>query len=161
MRGAVIFAFAAMSAFALMAATSLSLGAANEPDSVAAAPAQPSAIAGLMTNDLPESGECRLWYDALPEGRQPASMNCEHALWVARHWGGRVIQADETGAREIASFDGANDFTGVPEQALPNPGYCKVWIEGLPLDMQPVESDCRKAKRIAHEQRGRLLFMPL
>ncbi|HVY84345.1 MAG TPA: hypothetical protein VG943_04370 [Caulobacterales bacterium] len=160
MRGAVIFAFVALSAFAVMAATSLSLGASHD---VAAAPTapQPSNVRGLTTDDLPLSGQCRLWYDALPADRQPAAMNCEHALWLARTWGGRVIQGQDDGAREVASFQGRNDFTGVPEEALPRPGYCRAWIDGLSLDMQPAESDCREAKRIAHEQRGRVLFMPV
>ncbi|HWA00348.1 MAG TPA: hypothetical protein VG841_08540 [Caulobacterales bacterium] len=162
MRSAVLFALAAMSAFALMAATSLSLGAGNEAGAAASsAAAQPSAISGLNIDDLPANGQCRLWYDALPSASQPAAMNCEHAMWLARRWGGRVIQADQSGAREIAAFQGRNDFTGVPLSALPHPGYCKAWIDGLPPDMQPAESDCREAKRIANEQHGRVIYMPL
>lgn len=107
------------------------------------------------------NGRCQIQYDTLPEDRQPAHMECEHADWLARNWGGRVMQKTEAGMIELASYDGANDFTGVPAEALPRAGYCRVWIEGLSADVQPPQGDCRTARRVAAEQGGRVLFMPL
>ncbi|MES1156462.1 MAG: hypothetical protein ABUL73_01670 [Alphaproteobacteria bacterium] len=160
MRAAVIFALAASAAFAVMAVSSLSLGAAhslNEP----VRHTEPSAVKGLTVDDVPPIGQCRIWYDTLASEKEPARMPCEHALWVARRWGGRVIRNDDDGVREIASYPGVNDFTGVPAEALPHPGYCRAWLPDHAVADQPGESDCREARRTAREGHGRVLFMPL
>ena len=120
-----------------------------------------SNVRGVPTQALPRDGECRIWYDGLSAAKQPASMECEHAHWLARQWGGRVIANTQPGGVEQASYQGHNDFTGVPETALPHRGYCRAWIEELDVGAQPAESDCRTARTEAAARGGRVLFMPL
>lgn len=104
-------------------------------------------------------GQCRIEYDGLAAERQPMPMECEHAQWVAQRWGGRVMEKTGTGTIERASYDGRNNFAGVPTSDVPRAGYCRAWIEGAA--QQPAESDCRTAERIAAAEGGRVLFMPL
>lgn len=45
---------------------------------------------------MPRDGECRVWYDGVPPGRQPAPMNCDQAERVAsRDRAARVIYGDD------------------------------------------------------------------
>lgn len=120
-----------------------------------------SGIAGVPADALPRAGECKIWYDGLSPQKQPASMECDHAHWVARRWGGRVIANTGAGAVEQARYEGRNDFTGVPETALPRRGYCRAWLDGAAAEDQPPQTDCRTARREAAEGGGRVLFMPL
>lgn len=105
--------------------------------------------------------QCRIEYAGLAADRQPAPMECEHAQWVAQRWGGRVMEKTRAGMIERATYEGRNNFIGVPSTALPRAGWCRAWIEGRDVIAQPDQSDCRTAERIASVEGGRVLFMPL
>lgn len=111
--------------------------------------------------DPTQIGQCRIEYDTLAPEHQPAAMECEHAQWLAQRWGGRVVEKTDQGMLERASYQGSNDFTGVPESALPRPGYCRVWIDGVSDPAQSADLDCRAARTEASVRGGRVLFMPL
>jgi hypothetical protein len=149
-------------ALAMVASTELQtrLAGAAEPQAAPVALVQPAAeshVRGVPVDALPTRGECRIWYDTLPAEAQPDQVDCEHAHWVARRWGGRVINAQT----ELAAYEGRNDFTGVPVTALPRGGYCRAWLNDVAVDQQPAEGDCVEARRTANASGGRVLFMPL
>lgn len=143
-------------AIALALAALVGLG-----DSTATSQETPGATLPIELVKHVPAGQCRIEYDGLPQDRQPAAMECEHARWVAQRWGGRVMQSNGEEMLQLAAYDGANNFTGVPSEALPAPGYCRVWVDGVPADAQGEQTDCRMARRLAEALNGRVLYMPL
>jgi hypothetical protein len=50
---------------------------------------------GIPPGHLPPAGQCRVWYDSLPPGRQPAPTSCDRAEQLAsRDRDARVIYGD-------------------------------------------------------------------
>lgn len=86
-------------------------------------------------------------------------MECEHADWVARRWGGAVLEKTGSGMLERARYEGRNNFAGVPTSDLPRAGWCRAWRDDAA--QQHEQSDCRTAERLAAAEGGRVLFMPL
>ena len=43
-------------------------------------------------------------------------------------------------------------YSGVPPQAYPPRGMCRIWLEGLATDQQPPVTDCETARRGAQSQ---------
>jgi hypothetical protein len=78
---------------------------------------------GIPPGQLPSAGECRVWYDNLPPGRQPAPTNCDQAERIAsRDRNARVIYGDDrfnTRNRD-ARYRERND--GVYDRTSPNAG---------------------------------------
>jgi hypothetical protein len=143
-------------AFALAALGGSSIAAMRQ------APAQtltaPPAAARVIEAEL---GQCRIHYESLAAEDQPVPMECEHAEWIAARWGGAVMEQTAAGLVQRASYEGPNDFAGVPGNELPRRGYCRAWIDGADIEAQPAQSDCRMARRLADTMGGRVLFMPL
>lgn len=158
--------FALSSLFGLAALAAVAGSTLAAPTEAATPPPAPqaavvSAIPGAPSAELPPEGECRIFFDHVPAERQPASMECEHALWLAHSWGGRVVTVHGLEAQLVAAYSGRNDFTDVPADALPERGYCRAWLDGVAPAQQPASSDCIVARRIAAARNGRVLFMPL
>ncbi|MBN8606381.1 MAG: hypothetical protein J0L81_05630 [Caulobacterales bacterium] len=148
-------------ASALATAISLAMlaGATMPSQAPASAAMTPAAVSAPIAQ--PQLGQCQIQYDALPDTHQPAPMECEHAHWLARTWGGRVMENTGEALIERAAYDGRNDFSGVPASALPRRGYCRAWIDGRAPEAQPLENDCVVARREAAALGGRVIFMPL
>ena len=59
---------------------------------------------GIPPGQMPRAGECRVWHDSLPPGRQPAPTNCDQAERVAsRNRNARVIYGDDRLRRATAT----------------------------------------------------------
>lgn len=87
---------------------------------------------GVPPGQLPRAGECRVWYDNVPPGRQPAPMNCDRAERLAsRSRTARVIYGDDRYARNDGRYrDNDRDrdrsinsrYPGVYGNTYPNNG---------------------------------------
>ena len=104
---------------------------------------------GIPPGQLPRAGECRVWYDDVPPGRQPAPTNCDQAERIAsRSRNARVIYGPSTrsGPSREWSRDGDdrnatnNDWRyrdrtyGVYDRAYPNSGNRPYGNNSVPFD---------------------------
>jgi hypothetical protein len=90
---------------------------------------------GIPPGQMPRAGECRVWYDNLPPGRQPSPTNCDQAERIAsRSRDARVIYgADRNAARNgdqryrdrSTSNNRGYGYNSVPFQTGDRDGYEK------------------------------------
>ena len=80
---------------------------------------------GIPPGHLPPEGLCRVWYEGVPPGRQPAPTNCSQAERVAsRDRDARVIYGSRTGQNAPVYRDGRDypgDVWGDVRGDRPNP----------------------------------------
>jgi hypothetical protein len=96
---------------------------------------------GIPPGQLPRAGECRVWYDNVPPGRQPAPTSCDQAERIAsRSSDARVIYGDDRNAtsndwryrdRTYGVYDRAYPNTG---SRYPNNGNSSSGISSVPYD---------------------------
>ena len=93
---------------------------------------------GVPPGQMPPAGQCRVWYDNVPPGRQPAPTNCDQAERVAsRDRNARVIYGDQYGTRNNdqryrdRGYGGVYD-NGRPRSSYPNSG--RVGATSVPFD---------------------------
>jgi hypothetical protein len=88
---------------------------------------------GIPPGQMPRAGECRVWFDDLPPGRQPAPTNCDQAERVAsRSRNARVIYGEDrysarNNDQRYRDRSGANNraYNSVPFQNGEREGYEK------------------------------------
>ena len=75
----------------------------------------------IPPGQMPRAGECRVWYDGLPPGRQPAPTNCDHAEQLAsRSSNARVIYGDDQVANRNGGRRNRDRANGVYDRSYPN-----------------------------------------
>ena len=118
----------------------------------------------LAPEHMPPLGSCRIWYIELPPYVQPTSMSCARAHSLAAKHGGRVVSAISRKSfedgRALAVDYGPGNFSGVPVEKLPPPGYCRAWLDHIAEAKQPPAMPCGKAEQLVRERGGRLVYMP-
>jgi hypothetical protein len=62
-----------------------------------------------------------------------------------------------TAAVETAHVTVASPIPGVPVEALPSDGKCRIWFDGIPAHRQPTQSDCEHAHWVAERWGGRVI----
>lgn len=72
---------------------------------------------------MPRDGQCRVWYDDLPPGRQPSPTNCDQAERIAsRDRNARVIYGQDRHSRNSDERyrDRSNEYPGTYGNTYPN-----------------------------------------
>jgi len=78
---------------------------------------------GVPPGQLPRAGECRVWYDNLPPGRQPAATSCDQAERLAsRSANARVIYGDDRRNTRNQDTRYRDRDNGVYERGYPSAG---------------------------------------
>lgn len=87
---------------------------------------------GIPPGQMPRAGECRVWYDNLPPGRQPAPMNCDQAERTAsRSSNARVIYGRSTGDDRLATRNGNERYR---DRTTGSSRYPEVYGNSYPND---------------------------
>ena len=75
----------------------------------------------IPPGQMPRAGECRVWYDNLPPGRQPAPTNCDQAERIAsQRSDARVVYGDDRLANRNGVARNRDRATGVYDRSYPN-----------------------------------------
>ena len=76
---------------------------------------------GIPPGQMPRAGECRVWYDGRPPGRQPAPTSCDQAERVAsRSSNARVIYGDDQYANRNGDARYRDRTYGVYDRSNPS-----------------------------------------
>lgn len=90
---------------------------------------------GIPPGQLPRAGECRVWYDNVPPGRQPAPTNCDQAERIAsRSRDARVIYGDDRFANRNDDMRYRDRTYGVYDRSYPNGGNRGYGNNSVPYD---------------------------
>ena len=70
------------------------------------------------------------------------------------YWFLLAAAAAVLGCAPASAQGGTQDvgYSGVPPQAYPPRGMCRIWLDGLATDQQPPVTDCESARRGAQSQ---------
>ena len=95
---------------------------------------------------LPPAGLCRVWYDRLPPGRQPAPMSCRQAEQIARRDGSaRVIYGSGTvrGRQGVPRYSYPDQFPGRRDSLYGGPAYSIGYKDGYDKGFEDGEDNDR------------------
>ncbi len=97
--------------------------------------AQSGRSQGIPPGQMPRAGECRVWYDGRPPGRQPAPTSCDQAERIAsRSRDARVIYGDDRNSRNGDWRYRDRDSGGIYDRSYPNDRNRGYGYNSVPFD---------------------------